>query len=190
VVFGIAAPWLINVLGPAQSAAGVQNVSAHVSTGSLLIEPAFANFSSIAPTELAIVIPGFAVLIIIVGVLTRNRRTRVVRTPVWNSGAVPAQARTQYTPTGWSNPTRVVFDSLLRTHRERTEMGPALLPSWARYASEVPALIERWLILPPARAALATSAFMQRLQSGSLSRYLLYILAVLAAILIFVPLVR
>ena len=110
VAFGVAAPWLVNVLGSVQSAAGVQDVSHQVSTGGLLIEPAFPNFSSIAPTELAIVIPGFAVLILIVGALTRNRRTRVVRTPVWNSGLVRPQGTTQYTPTGWSNPIRVVFE--------------------------------------------------------------------------------
>ncbi len=190
VAFGIAAPWLVNVLGSAQSAAGVPDVAAQVSTGALLIEPAFAKFSSIAPTELAIVIPGFAVLILIIGALTRNHRTHIVRTPLWNSGSEPPHARTQYTPTAWSNPIRVVFDSLLRTRRDRVETGPALLPSRARYTSEVPALIERWLILPPVRAALATSAFVRRLQSGSLSLYLLYVLAVLAAILIVVPLVR
>jgi formate hydrogenlyase subunit 3/multisubunit Na+/H+ antiporter MnhD subunit len=190
VAFGVAAPWLVNVLGSAQPAAGVEDVAAHVSTGALLIEPAFAHFSSIAPTELAIVIPGFAAILLIIGALTRNRRTRIVRTPLWNSGSVPPQARTQYTPTGWSNPTRVVFDSLLRTRRARVDMGPALLPSRARYTSEVPALIERLLILPPARAALTIAAFIQRLQSGSLSRYVLYVLAVLAAVLVLVPLIH
>jgi hydrogenase-4 component B len=190
VAFGVAAPWLVNILGSAQAAAGVLDVSAHVSTGALLIEPAFPNFSSIAPTELAIVMPGFALALLVVGILVRNHRLPTVRTPVWNSGAVRAQARTEYTATGWSNPTRVVFDSLLRTRRERTEMGPSLLPSTARYTSEIPALIERWLILPPARVALAMSGLLQRVQSGSLARYLLYILAVLAAVLILVPLIH
>jgi len=181
---------VVLALGRAAAGGAVPDVGAEVSTGSLLIEPAFAHFSSIAPTEVAIVVPGFVVALLAVGSLVRNRRVGVVRTPTWNSAAVPFQPRTQYTATGWSNPTRVVFDSLLRTRRRRTPVGPTLAPREVRYSSRVPALVDDLLVLPLARGVNWVARRTQGLQSGSLAQYLLYVLVVLVAVLVLVPVGR
>lgn len=187
---GIASPWVVIGLGRAAAAVAVPDVSSSVSTGSLLIEPAFAHFSSIAPTEMAIVVPAFAVALLAVGAVLRNRSASVVRTPVWSSGSVPAQARTQYTPTAWSNPLRVVFDTVLRTRRRRTVDGPPLAPRAIRYSSAVPSIIDERLVQPLVDAVSRLARLAQGLQSGSLAQYLLYILVVLAAVLLLAPVGR
>jgi hydrogenase-4 component B len=186
---GIAIPWIVPTVANAAAAAGSTNVGGHISTGQYLIEPAFAKFSSIAPTQIALVLLGFGTLIVIIGYIVRNRKVQNKRTPVWNSGAVPFQANTQYTPTGWSNPTRVVFDSVLHTRRSSHLRGPHLARFGVRYSSQVPLLIDEYVILPIARGAQAIGSALQRLQSGHLSRYLFYVLGVLVLSLLVVPLV-
>jgi hydrogenase-4 component B len=187
---GIAAPWVTLPIARAASALGAPDVGGGVSAGDLLISPAFPGFSSIAPTEVGIVLVGFLLLLLLLGALVRNRRAPIRRTPVWSSGAVPAQARTQYTPTGWSNPIRVVFDALLRTHRSRGVIGPTLAPLEVRYSSSVPAVVDDRLILPLAGLVNAVARRMLPIQSGRLGHYVLYILIVVVAILLAVPLVR
>ncbi len=187
---GVAGPWVVLGLGRAVAATGRPDVGGQVSAGDLLIQPAFAHFSSISPTRLAVVVPAFVLVLLIAGRLVRNRRAAVVRTPVWASGAVAAQARVQYTATGWSNPTRVVFDTLLRTRRHRTAVGPALAPSEVRYSSTVPDLVDELLATPLIRFVTRIARTVQRLQSGALAHYILYILVVLVVILLLVPVGR
>ncbi|MHB8718433.1 MAG: proton-conducting transporter transmembrane domain-containing protein [Candidatus Dormibacteria bacterium] len=187
---GIGAPWVVVGLGRAAAAASAGDVSAQVSTGGLLIEPAFAHFSSIAPTEMALVLPGFALGLVFLLAAVRNRAAPVVRTPVWASGAVTAQSRTQYTPTGWSNPLRVVFDTVLRTRRRRTVAGPALAPQSISYWSSVPSVVDERVLQPIIDLVTRSARVAQRLQSGSLAQYLLYILLVLAVVLLLVPVGR
>lgn len=184
---GVAAPWFGGWLGVAAHAAGAPNVSANLSSGQLLIEPVFAKFASISPTELAVVIPTFTLLLMLLGAAVGNRRLGVVRTPVWNSGAVAPGPRTQYTATGWSNPTRVVFDTLLRTRRTRRTSGLELAPEGVVYTSKVPAIVDHRLVLPLVRRTMRLAKALQALQSGSLARYLFYILVTLVAVLLLVP---
>jgi hypothetical protein len=184
VALGVGAPWFVSLLDPPLSAVGAPAVGSRVSTGELLVAPVFADFSSISPTEIAIVLPAFALLIALVLLVTRNRRVAVRRTAVWASGSVPGQARTQYTPTAWSNTTRVVFDAALRTRRAVRRQGPALAPVRVRYSSRVPAAVDEWLVLPGVRALLRLVGRLQGLQSGSLAGYLSYVLAVLVIVLV------
>jgi formate hydrogenlyase subunit 3/multisubunit Na+/H+ antiporter MnhD subunit len=187
---GIVAPWITFPIAQAASALGAPDVGKGVSTGNLLISPAFPDFSSIAPTEVAIVLVGFLSLLLVLGALVRNRAATIRRTPVWSSGAIPAQARTQYTPTGWSNPTRVVFDALLRTRRSRAVSGPKLAPVEVRYSSRVPAVVDDRLVLPLAGLVSRMAGRLQVIQSGRLGDYVLYILVVVVTILLVVPLIR
>lgn len=188
VATGVAAPWFVPLLDPALASVGAAPVGPRVSTGALLIAPVFADFSSISPTEIAIVLPAFGLLLVLLLVMTRNRRVPLRRTSVWASGSVPGQARTQYTPTAWSNPTRVVFDAALRTRRVLRRRGPELAPVGVRYSSRVPAAVDEWLVLPGARALLRLVGWLQGLQSGSLARYLSYMLAALVMVLVTVAL--
>lgn len=187
VAIGIGIPWVIPSLARAAAAAGSANVDRSVSAGNYLIEPAFAHFASIAPTQVALVLCCYVGLVIIVGWTVRNRSIKTVRTPVWNSGLVPFDSRTQYTPTGWSNPTRVVFDTFLRTVRTRQARGPRLGPVGVRYSSHVPLLIDQYFVIPVVHTAERIGSVLQRLQSGHLSRYLFYLLAVIVVILLVVP---
>lgn len=186
-VAGVAVPWLIPPLARAARAADAPDISASVAPGNYLIEPAFPHFASIAPTQITLVLVCFAVLLVVGGNAIRNRSIKTLRTPVWNSGAVTAQPRTQYTPTAWSNPMRVVFDTFLRTRRSRRASGPTLWPVGVHYSSQIPPLIDDWLILPLTRFMQSIGSVLQRLQSGHLSRYLLYVLAVIVILLLAVP---
>jgi hydrogenase-4 component B len=187
---GVAVPWVAVPVGRAGAALGVPDVGAAVSAGNLLIQPAFPHFSSISPTELAIVLPLLALLVLGLTRLVRNRAANVVRTPVWASGAMPGDAATQYTATAWSNPVRVVFDTFLRTRRTRETV--AAPPGSVRitYASVVPAPVDDWLVLPLARALERAARWTQHLQSGRLGHYLLYLLVVLVTALIVAPLLK
>lgn len=188
---GVAAPWVIPILGDAASAIGVPPVGADISPGDLLLQPAFAHFASIAPTELAIVVPLWAGLLLLVGVLARPRGVAALRrTPVWASGQVPGERRTQYTPTAWTNPLRVVFDLVLRTHRSVHRHGPDLAPVRTEYRSRVPVLVDECLVMPASRATVRFAGWLQVLQSGSLARYVFYLLLVLVVTLAVVAFTR
>ncbi|MGH7919004.1 MAG: proton-conducting transporter membrane subunit, partial [Candidatus Dormibacteraceae bacterium] len=184
---GIAAPWAIPLIARAGPAVGVPLAGGRISTGDLLLQPAFAKFASIAPTELAIVVPAFAGLLLLLGLLVRSRRVPFLRrTPVWASGQVPGEKRTQYTPTAWTNPLRVVFDLVLRTDRTIHRQGPDLAPVSTSYRSHVPALVDERLVIPVVRGILRLAGWLQGLQSGSLARYVLYLLVVLVVALVVV----
>lgn len=188
---GIAASWVVPALGDAATAVGVPAVGARISPGDLLLQPAFGHFASIAPTELAIVVPLWAGLLLLLGVLLRPQGIPALRrTPVWASGQVPGDRRTQYTPTAWTNPLRVVFDLVLRTQRSIHRHGPDLAPVRTEYRSRVPALVDEWLVVPAARATLRFAGWLQVLQSGSLARYVFYLLVVLVVTLAVVAFAR
>lgn len=188
---GIASPWVMPLLGDAGAALGVPAVGGDISPGELLLQPAFGNFSSIAPTELAIVVPAWAGLLVLLWLMLRPRGVPALRrTAVWASGQVPGEPRTQYTPTAWTNPLRVVFDIVLRTQRSVHRHGPDLAPVRTEYRSRMPALVDEWLVMPATRATLRFAGWLQVLQSGSLARYVFYLLVVLVLALAAVAFAR
>lgn len=183
---GVGAPWLTALLGRVGETGAGANVAGNIANPGLLMEPAFAAFSSVSPTELAIVLPIAALIPLLVVLASHNRSAGHRRTPVWNSGATPFGHVTQYTALGFSNPLRIVFGKLLLPQRLATADTPVVVS--ASYASESRLLAEEFVYEPLVRLALWLNRHVRRLQSGALSLYLLYMLIGLIVVLLVVPL--
>jgi hydrogenase-4 component B len=186
VALGALAPWEIHLLGSGLSAVLGFDPAAAAISHPLVLGPVFKDFSVLAPTWLAIVLPAFSLLALAVAAPIRRPRAR--RAPVWVTGSGAALADVQYRPSAYSNPVRVVLRGPLgfrRTLTPRSDNPAALL-----LETRVVLAVDRYLYGPAARAALRLSAHTRRLQSGRLSDYLLYMLAVLLLVLALVPVLR
>jgi hydrogenase-4 component B len=182
---GAVAPWEIRWLG--RGLAGLLGFDLAGSTihFPLVLGPVYRNFSVLAPTWLALGIPAFLVAAaVLVRVLLRPQ---VRRAPVWLSGTAPGVASVQYTPEAYANPIRVV---LARWYGLRRTLEPASAdpddPRRVVRTRVVPAF-EDYLYRPVELASLWLAGQARRLQSGRLSWYLLYVLAVLIAVLALIP---
>jgi hydrogenase-4 component B len=178
---GAVAPWEIHLLGSGLSGVlGFDPATATI-THPLTLGPVFRDFSVLAPTWLSIVLPAYALL---AAALVRARlRPPVRRAPVWVTGSGAELAAVQYRPSSYSNPVRVVLRGLLGYRRELQTDADGRLTLETR----VVLATDRFLYRPAERLALAASALARRTQSGSLSAYLLYMLAVLVLVLTLVP---
>ena len=92
----------------------------------------------------------------------------------------------QYSALGFTKPLRLIFEPVLRAHRdvEVLEEGSPYFARRVRYRHAVPALYEQYLYQPFVQAVLWTSEQMRRLQAGSLHLYLAYLLVTLVALLL------
>ena len=181
---GVGAPWLVSFLGLAVAQQAGGNFAGDVVVWpNLALQPAFGDFSSASPTELAVALPIFfgVAIALILRLRARDYRERAV--PVWTSGSLEYGPDVTYTPMAYSNPMRVIFATFYRFSRSTSAVGNPHFPTSLEYRSEVVLLVERHLYQPLTRLVLATSAVFRRLQAGYLSLYLLYLLLVLIAIL-------
>jgi hydrogenase-4 component B len=177
VCLGALAPWEVHVLGSGLSAALGFDPSGAAITHPLTLGPVFGGFSVLAPTWLALVLPACALLA--AGYTRVRLRPTVRRAPVWVAGSDAPLAGVQYRPSAYSNPMRVVLRGLLGFRRRITDDG--------ELQSVVVLATDRFVYRPASRLALAASAVARRTQSGSLSTYLLYMLATLLLVLALVP---
>jgi hydrogenase-4 component B len=181
VLLGTVAPWEVHLLGAGlTSTLGFDPANATISHP-LVLGPVFADFSVLAPTWLSIVLPAYA-LAAAAFVFVRMRPA-VRRAPVWVTGSGADLRAVQYRPSSYSNPIRVVLRGPLgyRTTTLAGEGGDMLLQT------RVVLAIDRFVYLPASLLALWLADRIRRLQSGRLSDYLLYILAVLIVLLALVP---
>lgn len=114
----IVAPLQVRVIG-----AGLTPLSGAVDAdvpGSLwVLQPVFADFSSLSPTWVSLVLPGmFLVIALLALAASRGRQLRVRRVPAWTSASTGVGRQTQYTSFGYANPMRKVLANLLRTRSE------------------------------------------------------------------------
>jgi hydrogenase-4 component B len=176
-ILGALAPWEIHILGSGlASALGFDPANATI-TSPLTLGPVFGDFSVLAPTWLALVLPAYALL---AAAFVRARfRPAVRRAPVWVTGSDAPLASVQYRPSAYSNPIRVVLSGLLGFHRR--------LVDGRELESSVVLATNRFVYRPIARMALGAAALVRRTQSGNLSSYLLYMLAALLLVLALVP---
>jgi hypothetical protein len=142
----------------------------------------------LAPTWLSIVLPSFA--LIAAAVALASRRGGVRTAPVWVTGSGADLAQVQYRPSSYSNPIRVVLRGPLgyRTSLEgggADERGPTFV-----LRTRVVLAVDRFLYRPATSLALGLAAQVRRFQSGRLSAYILYMLAVLIVILALIPVLR
>jgi hypothetical protein len=102
---------------------------------------------------------------------------------VWVNGSGAELAAVQYRASAYSNPIRVVLRGLLGFRRRLVDEGGGRL----RLETQTTLATDRFVYRPATRLALRGAALVRRTQSGSLSGYLLYMLAVLVLVLVLVP---
>lgn len=184
-LIGAAAPWEIHLLGSGlEGVLGFDPAGATISHP-LVLGPVFADFSVLAPTWLSIVLPCFALIAAAWALATRGLGAR--RAPVWVTGSGAELSAVQYRPSSYSNPIRVVLRGLLG-YRSEVETGTGGVPLVLR--TRVVLAVDRFLYRPAASLALRLAAGARRFQSGRLSAYILYMLAVLIVILALIPVLR
>jgi hydrogenase-4 component B len=186
---GTVAPWEVHLLGSGlQPMLGFDPAAATLSHP-LVLGPVFADFSVLAPTWLTIVLPAYA---LVAALAVRARvRPAVRRAPVWVSGTAADLAGVQYRPSSYSNPIRVVLRGPLGYRSSlRSADGDDSVAGTLLLETRVVLAVDRFVYRPLARAALAVSARIRRLQSGRLSDYLLYMLAALIVVLALIPILR
>jgi len=181
VAVGVLAVFLLRLIGPSiDGIAGAQATHAMIGTFPL-VQPTFNGFSSISPSGLGIVLLGFTLLFWIIARCFARQSGRGVA--VWTSGE-PYGPWTQYTGTGYANPTRVILDAAMRTVRD-TESEAS-----RGYASEIRPFFD----LPFYRALtapfLAIARVVRSTQSGVIAHYLSYILAFTIILLLLFPSIR
>jgi hydrogenase-4 component B len=184
---GTAAPWEIHLLGSGLEELLGFDPAARTISHPLVLGPVFEDFSVLAPTWLSIVLPSFALIAAAVALAGRRGAPRTA--PVWVTGSGADLAQVQYRPSSYSNPIRVVLRGPLgyRTslESEADELGPAFV-----LRTRVVLAVDRFLYRPAANLALGLAANARRFQSGRLSAYILYMLAVLIVVLALIPVLR
>jgi hydrogenase-4 component B len=122
-------------------------------------------------------------LVVLVGVLARLARgPRAAPAPTWACGQPPAVGL-QWSSAGFTKPLRLVLEGLLRPQREVDVVLASGVVQAVSYRAEVPHLFDTLLYGPLSRAMLRGARIARRLQSGSLRAYLVYLLALLGALL-------
>lgn len=187
-LLGVVAPWEIHLLGSGLSGLlGFDPADATI-THPLTLGPVFADFSVLAPTWLGIVLPTFALIAVGVALALRTGSPR--RAPVWVTGSGTDLTEVQYRPSSYINPIRVVLRGALGYRTGLTRGDPDELGRTLVLQTRVVLAVDRFVYQPTTRIALTASGLVRRTQSGRLSSYLLYILAVLIVVLVLVPVLR
>lgn len=113
------------------------------------------------------------------------RSSFVQKDVTWNCGTYPT-ARQQYSATGFSKPVRRAFDYLLKPKRQVTYMRQdhAYFGRQLSYKLEIPDMITEKLYLPFQKHFVGVSAFLRRLQQGSVRLYVAYVMVAMMLVLI------
>jgi formate hydrogenlyase subunit 3/multisubunit Na+/H+ antiporter MnhD subunit len=203
----MAAPWEIDLIS-----AGVRPLVAdtvdHTHASPWVIQPVFAGFSSLSPSWLWLVIPGYVLaLVIVVTGFSGRRPWRVRRVPAWSSASAGVERGVGYSSFGYANPMRKVLANLLLTHHQLqevsvaereaagrlaatsqagggmpdTEIEPSTNASLA-YEVDVVEIVERYLYRPAYTVLQTAARLATKLQSGRLDAYMAYMLLVLLAV--------
>jgi hypothetical protein len=185
---GTVAPWEIHALG-----SGLQTTLGFDPAGTavkypLVLGPVFVSFSVLAPTWLTIVLPGYAVLAVLLGRYAGGRRG-VRRAPVWVTGSGAPLRAVQYRPSAYSNPIRVVLRGPLG-FRTRVSTDPDGDGDELELQTSVVLAVDRFFYQPLTWLALRASAVVRRFQSGHLSTYLLYMMIALILALALIPILH
>lgn len=180
----LAAPFLSLIAPAVDLIAGAPSVGAMIGAFPL-IQPTFAGFSSTSPLGLGCVIAGFTFLFWILARFLGRAGSR--RTAVWTSGE-SYRSWTQYTGTGYANPTRVILDAGVRTLREVAVEDP--VTQHKNYRSELRPFFELPFYKGIASTLVRVSGLVRATQSGVIAAYLSYILVFTILLLILYPSIR
>jgi hydrogenase-4 component B len=184
---GLFAPAFLRSIAPAIDTSAQAAVVAEMLVEPQLLQPAFHGFSSASGLGLGVDIALFALAFAALAAAVRRPAGRTV--PVWTSGE-PFRPWTQYTGTGFANPTRVILDAIVRTRRtiDGSPVGAAGDP--LTYESEPRPFFDLPAYRRLASGLLHLSDAVRATQSGLISAYLSYILAVTIAALVFYSALR
>jgi hydrogenase-4 component B len=131
-------------------------------------------------------LPSLALVVgvaLVVAAMWRARGSRRAEpAPAWACGQ-PAAPALAWTSAGFTKPLRLVLESVLRPRREVSVRARGAVVQEVVYRGEVPHLFDTHLYEPVTRLARRAAGRARRLQSGSLRAYLLYLLALLVAVL-------
>jgi hydrogenase-4 component B len=183
---GVAAPWVVKILQTGLAPVGGAAAIGHISRPGWLIEPGYAGFASISPTVLAITLSGFALGAAALRYLASLRRAR--RVPVWASGVAVSGRRAQYTPIGYANMVRVIFNVVYRVRTQLRTIGDQRFPERLSMIRAEPRLFDPdWLYRPITTAFTRVADVVRNIQAGPLGLYLLYLLLAFVALLVIAP---
>lgn len=126
-----------------------------------------------------------AVIGLVVLLFVASKNIYVQSDVTWNCGTVPT-ARQQYSATGFSKPVRRAFDYLLKPKREVSYVRKdhQYFGRLMSYKLELPDMITEKLYLPLQKYFVVSSAFLRRLQQGSVRLYVSYVMAAMIAVLV------
>jgi hydrogenase-4 component B len=144
------------------------------------------------PTTLALQLPGTGSLptvgiAVVLGVLgsaffgLRGRRV-AAPAPSWACGQL-VQPQLAWTSAGFTKPVRLVLEAVLRPQREIAVRSAGGVVQEVSYSGRVPHLIEERLYAPVVRSGLVAARQARRLQTGHLSTYVWYLVALVLVLL-------
>jgi NADH:ubiquinone oxidoreductase subunit 5 (subunit L)/multisubunit Na+/H+ antiporter MnhA subunit len=114
-------------------------------------------------------------------VLLRGRRS-AAPSPSWACGQL-VEPQLNWTSAGFTKPLRLVLEVMLRPQREIVVRSEGGVLREVSYRGHVPHLIDERVYRPVVRLSLASAARARRLQSGSLGTYVVYLIALVVALL-------
>ena len=114
-------------------------------------------------------------------VLLRGRRS-AAPAPSWACGQL-VEPELNWTSSGFTKPLRLVLEVMLRPQREIIVRSEGGVLQEVSYRGHVPHLIDERVYRPVVRLSLASAARARRLQSGSLGTYVVYLIALVVALL-------
>lgn len=154
-------------------------------TGVQVIEGYSINFlhqGGLNPLGLSALL-AVAVLMVFLALQALGKRP-LVRGDTWDCGT-PLDRRTQYTPTGFSQPLLKVFQQVYRPRTEvREEPRPSHYIRAVRFEQELPELFTIHVYRPLTNSAIAVAMRVKRMQSGSIQAYLAYLMITLIILLV------
>jgi len=114
-------------------------------------------------------------------VAARGRR-RAAPVPTWACGQL-VEPELGWTSAGFTKPLRLVLEGALRPQREITSSVRGGVLQEVRYEGHVPHLFDSAVYRPVTRVGLAAARHARRLQSGSLTAYVAYLVALVLLLL-------
>jgi len=115
-------------------------------------------------------------------VLARGRR-RAAPAPSWACGQL-VEPQLAWTSAGFTKPLRLVLEGVLRPQREISASVRGGVVQEVRYKGHVPHLFDTHVFRPVTRVGLAGARHARRLQSGSLTAYVGYLVALVVVLLL------
>jgi hydrogenase-4 component B len=132
-------------------------------------------------------LPAVGLLVALVGgtaLLARLRGARrAAPVPTWACGQ-RVEPALEWTSAGFTKPLRLVLETVLRSQREIAVRSDGGVVQEVSYSGRVPHLIEERVYAPVTRGSLAAAGHARRLQSGSLGTYVVYLVALVLAVLV------